>query len=231
MLSELRDLFAACPAASSMDDYRSAVVRGNVLLKPTQDSREKGFAYLRGRYGLCPALTTFRALREFWDGDDEGRPLLTMLAASARDPILRASTPLVMSTPVGGVVEFGQIASEISGRFPDRFGPKTLTDTGRRVASSWEQSGHLQGRNRKIRRRAVCRPVDVAYALLLGHLCGIRGDMLFTTLWASLLDTPLHQMRDLAQEASRLGWIDLRSAGRVTEIGFRHLLGQREDGA
>jgi hypothetical protein len=46
---------------------------------------------------------------------------------------------------------------------------------GQNAGSSWQQSGHLRGKLNKVRQRANSRPVAVAYALILGHLCGERG--------------------------------------------------------
>ena len=36
-------------------------------------------------------------------------------------------------------------------------------------------------------------------------------------------DAPRHELKELAREASRRGWIEYRSVGNVTEIGFSYL--------
>ncbi len=72
--------------------------------------------------------------------------------------------------------------------------------------------------------QAACRPATVAYALLLGHLLDVRGDGLFETLWARLLDAPVYALREHAATASKLGWIEYRHTGSVTDISFRYLL-------
>lgn len=64
------------------------------------------------------------------------------------------------------------------------------------------------------------RPAAGGYALFLGYLSGARGNGLFTTLWARLLDIPPARAHDLAFEASRRGWIDYRRAGDVVDVGF-----------
>jgi hypothetical protein len=99
-----------------------------------------------------------------------------------------------------------------------------LANIGRHAASSWRQSGHLEGRSPKHRSRAICRPAAVAYALVLGRLCGTHDESLFGTFWAQLLDVPHHVLRDGALAASRMGWIEYRSAGQVTEIRLPNLL-------
>ena len=65
-----------------------------------------------------------------------------------------------------------------------------------------------------------------AYALLLGYLCDVRGEALFHTLWARLLDAPIHILREQAIRASQQGWLEYRHAGEVTEISFHYLLSE-----
>jgi hypothetical protein len=112
-------------------------------------------------------------------------------------------------------------------QFPDSYGAGTLAKVGRNTFSSWEQTGHLADTDRvgtKVRTRAICLPADVAYALLLGHLTGARGQALFETLWARVLDQPASHLLDLATTASQHGMLELRHAGGVIEVGFRELL-------
>ena len=99
-----------------------------------------------------------------------------------------------------------------------------LANIGRHAASSWQQSGHLSGRLRKVRTRAESRPAAVGYALLLGTLCGVRGEALFHTLWCRLLDAPTDTLHAQALAASQRGYLEYRHAGGVTEVAFRHLL-------
>src|SRR5205823_939392 len=115
-------------------------------------------------------------------------------------------------------------SAAVNEAFPGTFNPTMLANTGRHAASSWQQSAHLSGRRHKVRAHSDCRPAAVAYALLLGHLCGSRGQGLFATFWSRLLDAPLHVLHEQALAASRQGWIEYRRAGDVVEVGFRHLL-------
>jgi hypothetical protein len=73
---------------------------------------------------------------------------------------------------------------------------------------------------------AQSRPVTVAYALLLGHLCDVRGDLLFETLWARLLDAPPNVLHEQAVVAHQHGWLEYRHSGDITEVSFRYLLRQ-----
>ncbi len=224
MLAELRQLLASCPHARDIDDYRMAIVDDNVLGKRTVTTRKESLRRLRELYALTPSVILFRALHELWEVDAGAQPLLALLCATARDPILRATADLILDVPAGDVVTPHMIADAAEHEFPGRYNPTMLANIGRHAASSWQQSGHLIGRLEKRRGRAESRPAAVTYALLLGYLCGGRGDALFTTLWARLLDAPTTTLREQAQAAAREGYFDLRSGGGVTEIGFRHLL-------
>ena len=224
MLRELRQLLGADVAGGDLDAYRDAVVGGNVLQKATVTTRKESFRRLRELYGLTQEVLLFRALHDLWAADELGQPLIALLCACARDPILRETAPLIVRIPEGETVLPQQISEAARQAFPDRYNPTMLANIGRHAASSWQQSGHLRGRLRKTRARAESRPTALAYALLLGHLCDVRGDALFSTLWCRLLDAPIHLMREQAQTASRQGWIEYRSGGGVTEVGFRHLL-------
>jgi hypothetical protein len=95
--------------------------------------------------------------------------------------------------------------------------------------SSWRQAGLLGGQQGKVRTSAACGPAAIAYALLLGHLCGARGEALFQTLWIRMLDTPVYILHERAQLASRRGWLEYRRSGGIVEISFRHLLRTDEE--
>lgn len=101
MLAELRQLLAACPANAGLEAYRAAIVNGNVLLKRTVTTRKQSLRALRELYALDPAVPVFRALRDLWDEDAEGQPLLALLCAAARDPLLRATAELVLAMSPG----------------------------------------------------------------------------------------------------------------------------------
>jgi hypothetical protein len=226
MLKELKLLLAACSPTTDIEGYRSAILIDNVLLKQTESTRKESFRRLRELYGLNPECLLFRALRTLWDQGSEAKPLLAFLCATARDPMLRASAGVVLNTPLESLVTAQMISQSIDDQFPDRLNPTSLANIGRHAASSWTQSGHLQGRTKKMRSRAQSHPTSVAYALLLGYLCGERGEALFHTLWAQLLDAPLHTLREQAILASQQGWLEYRHAGDVTEVSFRYLLNE-----
>lgn len=226
IFSALRTLLEAVPPTASFEDYEHAVVVDNVLGKATEGSRKRTFRYLRELYVLRADSILFRALRDLGADDPAAQPLLAGLCALARDAVFRASADAVVDSSPGDTLTSKDLAVAVEKTFPDSYSESTLAKIGRNTFSSWEQTGHLQrdGHARKSRVRAACRPADVAYALLLGHLQGIRGQALFETTWAKVLDQPKSHLMDLAFGASQRGLIELRSAGGVVEVGFQELL-------
>ena len=224
MLAELRLLLGACPADAGFDQYRSAIQDDNVLLKDTVSTRRESVRRLRELYGLDPSILLFRALRDLWTDDDAARPLLALLCAVNRDPTLRGTAEFILSMPFGEPVTPQMISAAADRSFPERFNAMTLANIGRHAASTWRQSGHLQGHVKKVRSQAASQPASVAYALLLSCLCGARGEGLFQTGWARLLDTPEHTLRTQTAVAAQRGFLEYRHAGGVTEVTFRYLL-------
>ena len=228
-LEELRVLLASRPVPASENAYRAAIVEQNLLGKPTASARRITFERLRELYGLDPNMLVFRALKDLWDADGDAQPMIALLCSTARDPILRAMTPFVLRLPMGATASPHEFAKEAEHQFPGKFVASSRERLGRNVSSSWEKSGTLTGRKTKKRAKTGARPTSLAYALLLGDLCGKRGQALFTTLWASMLDAPIHELKALAVVASRQGWIEYRAAGDVVEVSFRHLMREQED--
>jgi hypothetical protein len=224
MLKELRLLFAACPRQTAYAAFRAAIIDENALLKPTATTRRESFRRLRELYALDEAIPLFRGLRDLWDADAAAQPLLALYCALARDALLRGTVAAILATPPGAAVTPQMIEDAVKASYPDRYSPTTLANIGRHAASSWQQSGHLQGRARKTRVAVGVSPGAVAYALWLGYLCGARGDALFTTTWARLLDAPAHVLHAQAAVASKQGFLEYRHTGAVTEITFRYLL-------
>src|SRR6266567_3545986 len=97
MLAELRLLLAACPQSASREEYRSAIIDENVLLKKTVATRKASFRWMRELYALDRKILLFRALRDLWDEDTQARPLLALLSAVARDPILKSTAERILS--------------------------------------------------------------------------------------------------------------------------------------
>jgi len=226
MVSSLQLLLLRLPADAAPADYKAAVTDENVLGKATASGRGWAFRQLRRFYSFDPGVLLFRALRDLWDHDLAGQPLLAMLCALGRDPVLRVAAPVIFHAEVGALVGPDDFEAAIEEAFPGAYKANTRRATAQKVASSWAQAGHLcmEGPNRKVRLRACCTPAPVAYALMLGYLQGQRGQSLFETVWAKTLDRPTSQLVEMAATASQLGMLEFRHAGGVMEIGFGHLL-------
>ncbi|MBP7799664.1 MAG: hypothetical protein KA072_13675 [Thermoanaerobaculaceae bacterium] len=228
MLAELTTLLTQLPATASHDDYRKAVLVENVLAKPTASARRHCAKPLLRLYGFDPDLTLFRVLRALWDRDAAGRPLLAMLCALARDPLLRESAEPVLSLRPGESIAAATIEAAFSAAHPDRFGAETLQALASRLLSSWGQSGHLAGRSTRHRVLVVPTFGAVAYAVLLGFIEGRRGQLLFESLWARTLDAPTYVLLELAQVAARQGLLAFKKGGGVVEADPWPLLTDRE---
>ena len=90
MLDELTALLASCPPDAAYKDYAFAVADTNVLGKSTLATRKKSLRHLRELYALRADVPVFAGLRSLWWDDPTSRPLLAVLCAAARDPLLRA---------------------------------------------------------------------------------------------------------------------------------------------
>jgi len=226
IVPSLQLLLSKRPSSATMADYEAAIVDDNALAKGTVASRKRTFRYLRELYLLRPDAILFRALRDLWNDDPKGQPLLAGLCALARDPVFRASSERVLSTGVGDELASSNLAIAVEDSFPGSYSDSTLAKIGRNTYSSWEQTGHLSpvGRSQKVRRRPVCTPSTTAYALLLGHLEGERGAALFDTFWVSILGQPRSHLIELATVASRRMLTDFRNSGGVIDVGFSELL-------
>jgi hypothetical protein len=175
MLRELTELFAAVPPGANRSDHTAAIVDENALGKPTYTTRLASRQRLIEMYSLDPRLSLFRVLRHLWRVDPGGRPLLAMLAALARDPLLRTTAAPILGLATGEELVRSQFAAVIRAAVGSRLNDAVLDKVARNAASSWAQSGHLKGRVRKIRRRVVPTPGAAAMALWLGHIEGRAG--------------------------------------------------------
>ena len=76
MLAELTEVLEILPADATRDEYAEAIIESNVLGKQTTSTRR------------------------LWDVDEPGRPLIALLCALARDPLLRATSKAVLPMPI-----------------------------------------------------------------------------------------------------------------------------------
>lgn len=229
MLAELGLLLDACPEGATQADYRQAVVDQNCLAKRSISTRALTWKHLVDLYGVNPDLLVFRVMHWYWSRDVEGRPLIALSAALARDGLLSAIAPQVWSAPMGSTVSRESVETFMAARFPDRFSPATLKSVAQNINATLTQSGHLSGRARKQREQARPTPGSVAYALLLGHASGARGPELFQTRFMKAQDAPMVMCIDLAEQAARKGWIEFKRVADVMEVAFPRLIRAEEE--
>ena len=223
MLSELADVIEATARDATRADYVTAIVDANCLQKPTTASRRLTNQRLGELYALDPSVPLFRILRRLWELGGAGRPLLALLAALARDPLLAATADPVLSLLAGGELLREPLKAAVRAAVGERLSDATVDKVVRNAASSWTQSGHLVGRTFKRRRIVQSSAASIAFALFLAHSAGFRGEELLTSGWVAALDCTASTARGLALEAKRVGLIDLRTAGDVFEVGIARL--------
>jgi len=209
-------------------DYLHAINDENCLGKRSGKTRRLTYRHLVDLYALDRSKVLFRALLYFWNRDMDGRPLLALLCTFARDAIFRSTAPFILQFHEGATVTRDSLEEFIDAQEPGRFSKATLTSTAQNINATWTKSGHLYGRARKVRCRAHPTAGSVSYALLLGYLTGVRGQALFQTEYIKLLDCPLDKAIELAEEASRKGWIVFKRVGDVIEVLFPNLLNPEE---
>jgi len=223
MLAELSALFDAVPATASTADVAGAIKASNILGKSTTSTRRLTNQRLTELYALDPQVALYRILRRLWQLDVGGRPLLAILCAIARDPLLAASASAVVSLPIGSEFLRSPMKEAIRADVDDRLNDSILDKVVRNAASSWTQSGHLVGRTIKKRSKVKATAGATALALYLAHAAGFRGQQIFTSGWAKVLDADSAALRSFTLDAKRAGLIDLRIAGEVIDISFARL--------
>lgn len=222
LVSLLREVPSDAPA----DQYRQAVVEGNVLGRPTLAGRQRSFRHLRELYFLDPGRAEFTALRYFWDIDPSSRPLLAGLLAVIRDEVLRASFTAIADLPAGSGVTSADLTAAVAAQFGNEMSESTLGKTGRNTGACWTQTGHLAGRAKKVRIDVEARPAAIAYAAYLGHLAGGRGLGVLDNPWSQILGLAPGRSLEALRDAHTQGLLDLLVAGNVVDVSFPVLGGR-----
>ncbi len=225
MFDDLVALFSVNGATTERSEYGACIIESNCLGKETVATRRHSNQNLGELYGLDNKIPLFRVFRFLWDAssDEKDKRLLTLQCALARDPLLLASAQLVL--PLQEKAEFSRegMRARIKDIVGERLNEKILDKVIRNTASSWTQSGHFVGRTFKIRSKVTPAPATIAFGLCLAYRAGFRGQELFSSGWVNLLDCQPAYAQDVAIEAKRLGFIDMRILGEIIEINFDRL--------
>ena len=224
MLQEFALLLETTPPDAGRADYVSVVVDDNCLGKRTVSNRRLSLQRLTELYGLDRRRLLFRVLRDLWELHDANRPLLALLLALTRDPLLRATASTVLDTHYNHELSRQAMTDAVSQAAGERLNPASVDKVVRNAASSWTRSGHLCGRSRKVRQRVHADPACAAYALLIGFATDVRGHALFETPWCAVLDAEAGELMELAQAARRVGLLELKQSGPIIDVSFATML-------
>lgn len=228
MLTELSALLATAGFDAERDEYLGAIIDDNVLGKTTVATRRLSAQRMQELYALDRSVPIFRALVRLWDFDPAGQALTALLVALARDPLLRATMPSVLKLSDSQSFDREVMREALVQITSHRLNDSTLNKVIRNAASTWAQSGHLEGRTFKIRRKVRATPGPVVMALFLGYLEGRRGTSILSTKWCEVLDSTEDSISTIASRASMSGLLRFRRAGDVIEVGFPDLLTAHE---
>lgn len=229
MLEEITALLAAVPAEAQPEDYATCAVEDNCLGKKTLATRKLTLQRLRELYALDPETSLFRIFRTLWDVDEFSLPQLALMMGLARDPLLRITMPSVINTTVGGDFSRTTMANDLEARLQGRLNQSVLDKVVRNAASSWTQSGHLKGRAHKVRMQLRPTAVSATLALLLAFVLGRRGTQLLNNPWTSVLDVSEGEVKRVAEDAHRLGLLNMKGAGGFLDISFPNLLTEKDE--
>lgn len=223
MFEEIQQVIAVSPSEANRLDYARSVIEGNCLVKPTVATRRLSNQRLGELYGLDPSIPMFRVFLKLWNLDTEARRLLAMLISIARDPLLAATAPSIVLLPINTEFQRSPMKTALQALVGERLNDSTLDKVCRNAASSWSQSGHLEGRTFKKRRSINATPTAVAFAIYLSHAAGFRGAQIFSSAWMQVLDCDPSRARYLTLEAKRIGLLDLRMSGDIVELNLSRL--------
>lgn len=217
MLAELSTVMQMS-GAGSRAATASAILDQNILAKPTGSARKLALSRLNTLFGIAEPLPLQSVMLELWRRSTAGHPLLALLCALAREPLLRESAVAILGAPEGTAVRWPDIAAVITQHHSGRYSPKMLKSLAQNCASSWTQSGHLHGKVAKRRARAEPSPEAAAYAAFLGSLAGFGGPALLASPWMQVLDRAEPEVIALLRRAEAQGLLQIRAGGGVVQI-------------
>jgi hypothetical protein len=221
MYSEMNDLLHS--GATENADFRSKVLDENILGKSTASSRESVLRNLSSLYGLATIPPLTKAFFKLVKHGNANHPILALLVALARDPLLRESAIVVVEAPVGASVQWVRFAERFNTLYPGRFSEKMVRSLSQNCASTWTQTGHLEGKNKQ-RRRVHSSAPSAAFAALIATVCGFSGPAMLSSAWFRVLDLSPDNALDVLRSAEAQGLARVRAAGDVIEISVRQQL-------
>lgn len=205
------------------EELETLVLEANVLGKATMAGRTLTFQRLRELYALDNAVPVFRVLSDLWARDPRSLPLLALLAALARDPLLRATAQSVLALAPGSELMRDTMRYALAGVVGGRLNDATLEKVVRNTSSTWAQSGHLEGRTFKRRKKVAATPAALAFAIWLAQAAGFNVDDILSSGWVAVLDLETAELRTTLERARATGLIDVRQMGSQLAIDASRL--------
>ena len=221
MLSELGRLLECDAENGSAEDL---VIEGNILGKATMAGRRLSLQRLHELYALDRAVPLYSVLADLWKREPQALPQLAILAALARDPLLRATAMPVLGLAQERDLDRDGVRDALSTTVGKRLNPSTLDKVVRNAASSWTQSGHLVGRTFKKRRRIEAKPAALAFAIWLAQASGFTGNDVLSNGWVTTLDLDQERLEILLERVRAAGLVEIRQLGPHVEINSSRLL-------
>lgn len=218
MYKEISLILENTPLHCPVEEVKRLVYDENILHKSSIAGRRASFYHLKLLYTLDNQNPLFSAFRFFWTIAPEERPVLALESALARDFILRNSAQKILPLGVGDGIAKDEMLEYITQEYGLQFSPKVVNAMSTRLLTSWAQSGHLSGKVKRIRTRAIAGPASLAYALFLGQLSGVQGTSLFETVFVEALDATETEIRQYLYAAMKKGWLLYRNAGGIIEL-------------
>lgn len=203
----------------SRDSLVNSIISKNIFAKRTDSARSGGVRDMIALYGFDAPPSATKALLSLWPAT-RNRTLLLGQLAIARDPILRATTPLILGMQPGEAAGFRTMSNYLEGLYPQRFSSGTLRAVGERCISSWGQMGHLRPGRVRERVPVVAESAHAAFASFLAICSGFAGRSILESGWFRMLDLNPEQAMSLLRRAEAEGEVRLRVAGHVFEISL-----------
>jgi hypothetical protein len=231
MLEDLDVLLRRMPKPLTRAACRTAIIEQNLLAKATYNNRDHVNRRMGQLYALDDSVCLFRNFYRLWELDPASLALSALLLALARDGLLRATTSVVINASLGTELDRKEFAAVLDGHLAGRMSKETLQHAVSNILRTWQATGHVTTAlpGRRQRSAMTAGPGAMAFALFLGWLEGARGENLFRTSWAQVLDRSMADCIELATVAARRGMLDFLNAGGVMELRFPGYLTSREE--
>ncbi|MCB1192725.1 MAG: hypothetical protein H7A23_06760 [Leptospiraceae bacterium] len=165
----------------------------------------------------------------YWNCDTDGRRLLAFLLAYFRDFYVRISIPFILDIPYGEILSVEYLIEKLRYKTYENITEKTLQSLVRNLRSTFSQSGHLTGKVKKTRINPSLSSGAISFALLLGYLEGMRGELLFQSEYMKSIECSPERGYNFAYDASSRGWLDFKKAGNIVEVSFSNFTKQKRN--